>query len=288
MTVASRIAIRCAEAITTSGHQPARPPPGLCAEAEDGAAWLGRDENETVFSRRSVFTIIHGTIENVASTKQTSAHQTKGNEDFRSRPRRRGTALEQAILDSAWEELAQVGYRDFTIEGVAARARTGKQAIYRRWPGRAQLVIAAMREHAPAYSGPVPDTGELRDDVLALLRRAVERSAQLGPETFHGLLAELAADPERVTLINRSAGEAAMRKILERANARDEINLDQITPRIAALPVDLLRHEIFVASASIPDAVILEMVDEVFLPLARRDPASADDRRPRPRHTPRG
>jgi AcrR family transcriptional regulator len=206
--------------------------------------------------------------------------------DFRSRPRRRGAALEQAILDAAWEELAQVGYRDFTIEGVAARARTGKQAIYRRWPGRARLVIAAMREHAPAYSGQIPDTGELRGDVLALLRRAVERSVQLGPETFHGLLADLVEDPERVTLINRSAGEAAMRTILERANARGEVDLDQITHRIAALPVDLLRHEIFVASALVPDSVILEIVDEIFVPLVHRDPADANPGRPRPRQIP--
>lgn len=209
------------------------------------------------------------TIENVTSTKDTSAQSVIS--DFRNRPRRRGAVLEQAILDAAWEELTQVGYRDFTIEGVAARAQTGKQAIYRRWPGRAQLVIAAIREHAPAYSGEIPDTGQLRGDVLALLRRAAERWAELGPETLHGLLAELVEDPERVALINRAVGDAAMRTILERAAARGEINLDQITPRIAALPVDLLRHEIFVASGSVPDAVLLEIVDDVFLPLAATD-----------------
>lgn len=91
---------------------------------------------------------------------------------FRNRPRRRGATLEQAILGAAWEELMQVGYRDFTIEGVAARAQTGKQAIYNRWTGRAELVIAAIREHAAAFSGALPNTGDLRADVLALLRRA--------------------------------------------------------------------------------------------------------------------
>lgn len=194
---------------------------------------------------------------------------------FRSRPRRRGAALEQAILDAAWEELTQVGYRGFTIEGVAARAQTGKQAIYRRWSGRVQLVIAAMRKYAPALSGELPDTGELRADVLALLRRAAERNVQLGPETIHGLLAELVEDPEREALINRTVGEAAMRTILERAAARGEINLDQTSPRIGALPVDLFRHEVLVTSAPVPDAVILEIVDDIFLPLierARRQP----------------
>ncbi len=223
----------------------------------------------------------------MTSTKQKPAQPADG--DFRNRPRRRGAVLEQAILDAAWQELTQVGYRDFTIEAVAARAQTGKQAIYHRWSGRAQLVIAAMREYAPAFSGELPDTGELRDDVLALLRRAAERWVQLGPETIHGLLAEVAEDPEHEALINgRTAGEAAMRAILERAAARDEINLDQITPRIAALPVDLLRHELLVTSAPVPDAVILEIVDEIFLPLAHRNSANAGHRRSRPRPMPRG
>ena len=203
------------------------------------------------------------------STKPPPAQPPAG--DFRNRPRRRGAALEQAILAAAWDELTSVGYRDFTIEGVAARAHTGKQAIYRRWPGRAQLVVAALRVYAPGYSGELPDMGELRADVLALLRRASERFPQLGPEIYYGLLAELVDDPEHQLLISgRAAPEAAMRTILERAAGRGEIDLDLIAPRVAALPVDLLRHEAIFASAPVPDAVILEIVDAVFLPLVRK------------------
>lgn len=207
----------------------------------------------------------------MASTTKLSVQPADG--DFRSRPRRRGAALEQAILDAAWEELAQVGYREFTIEGVAARAHTGKQAIYRRWPGRAPLVVAAMRVHAPAFSGELPDTGELRGDVLALLRHAADRWMQFGPEMIHGLLAELVDDPASQALLDgRDAGDAAMHTILQRAATRHEINLDQINPRIAALPVDLLRHEMFVNGPPVPDAVILEIVDAVFLPLTHYTP----------------
>ena len=40
--------------------------------------------------------------------------------------RKRGVALEDAILDAAFAELTEVGLKGFTVEGVAARARTGQ------------------------------------------------------------------------------------------------------------------------------------------------------------------
>src|SRR5690349_13494346 len=86
-------------------------------------------------------------------------------EVVRPRSRRRGATLERALLRAAWEELAAVGYANLTIEGVAARARTSKAVLYRRWPNRAALITAAMRQEAPLLSGEVPDTGQLRGDV---------------------------------------------------------------------------------------------------------------------------
>lgn len=191
---------------------------------------------------------------------------------FRTRPRRRGATLERAILDAAWAELTEVAYRDFTVERVAARAQTGKQAVYRRWPGRAQLAIAALRTHSPGLAADdAPDTGELRGDVLALLRRTADRFVVLGPEGIHGLLAEVVDAGDRELLTGgRAAGETAMYAILKRAAARGEVALERITPRVATLPVDLLRQQLFVAGTSVSDAAVREIVDEVFLPLVGR------------------
>src|SRR5689334_3049054 len=85
--------------------------------------------------------------------------------------RRRGAMLEEAILRAAADELVESGYTGLTMDRVAKRARTNKNAIYRRWPNRAALGIAAYRQLVDT-DWRVPDTGELRGDVLELLRSA--------------------------------------------------------------------------------------------------------------------
>ena len=62
------------------------------------------------------------------------------------------------------ESLAESGYDQLTIDAVAARARCSKATIYRRWPGKAALVITAVRRHAGQPAIAAPDTGSLRSD----------------------------------------------------------------------------------------------------------------------------
>src|SRR5436305_5253083 len=63
--------------------------------------------------------------------------------------RRRGAALEDAIRAAAFAELTEVGYTAFSVEGVAARARTGKASIYRRWPTKQELVLDTLSARLP-------------------------------------------------------------------------------------------------------------------------------------------
>src|ERR1700722_2444120 len=94
--------------------------------------------------------------------------------------RRRGATLEHALLDAAWEELQASGYSKLTMERVAERAGTSRAVIYRRWRSRVELVIAAMRYQQPVVAGSSLDTGSLRGDVLALLRRVSARVSKIG------------------------------------------------------------------------------------------------------------
>ncbi|MGN9837092.1 TetR/AcrR family transcriptional regulator [Nonomuraea sp. H19] len=188
--------------------------------------------------------------------------------------RRRGTVLEETILQAAWEELTSVGYARLTMEGVAARARTGKQVLYRRWHNRAELVIAAIRQTTGSITDQIPDTGELRGDVVAVLRRMAQRLRDLGPDVIHGLMAEAAdLDPAFFAVM-----KDVMASIVERAAARGEIGSARLSPRVVSLPVDLLRHEMLLTRVPLSDETIFQIVDEVFIPLVRTASAGTQRR----------
>ena len=179
--------------------------------------------------------------------------------------RRRGAELDTAIMGATWEELSAVGYARLSMEAVAERARTGKQVLYRRWHNRAELVLAALRHRFTSIADDIPDTGELRGDVLAVLRRMVRRFDDFGPDTVHGLMAE-AVDlgPEVLAVMPDVLGT-----ILKRAAGRGEIRIEAVDRRITTLPADLLRHEMLLTSDPIPEVAITEIVDDIFLPLLR-------------------
>jgi AcrR family transcriptional regulator len=188
--------------------------------------------------------------------------------------RRRGEALEHALLDAAWDELQEAGYARLTMEAVADRAGTSRAVLYRRWRSRPDLVIAAMRRHRPMLSGEIPDTGSLRGDVLALLSRMSSRLAEIGPETVYGLLGEYLGDAGQFSrsqedVLHMSA--EVMETILKHAADRGEARPD-VGRRIATLPTDLFRNELFRSRTPPSEGTLMEIVDDVFLPLVRPRP----------------
>ena len=192
--------------------------------------------------------------------------------------RRRGEVLEHALLDAAWDELQAVGYAALTMEAVADRAGTSRAVLYRRWRNRPELVLAAMRRHGPLLSGEIPDTGSLRDDVLAVLRRMSSRLTEVGPETAYGLLGDYLSDADlfassRHQLLDISA--EVIQTILKRAADRGEARAG-VETRIATLPTALFRNELFLARTPPSEGTLVEIVDDVFLPLVR--PRSGESR----------
>jgi AcrR family transcriptional regulator len=182
--------------------------------------------------------------------------------------RRSGEELYAAILQATLAELAETGYSRLTMERVAARAGASKMSLYRRWPSRHELVIAALQHRD--RPDPVPDTGNLRDDVLAFLRQAaVLLDGALG-EAVRGLMAESLLDPSRTASARAdafSARDQLVRAILDRAAARGEIRSAAITPQLAGLAPALVDHYFLIHGAPIPDELLTGIVDDILLPL---------------------
>jgi AcrR family transcriptional regulator len=186
--------------------------------------------------------------------------------------RRRGQALEAALLDAAWDELDERGYDGFTIDGAAARAATSRAVIYRRWPGKPELVRAAIEHEVAKDAVVAPDTGSLRNDVIAMLQQANQRRFQLATRLFSrlGELYEATGtslhDLAEAGLENR---QSLMDQMIARAIARGELDADRVTARIARLPGDLFRYELLATMQPVSDETIEEIVDTIFLPLVR-------------------
>jgi hypothetical protein len=120
-------------------------------------------------------------------------------------------------------------------------------------------------------SGEVPDTGNLRDDVLAVLRRTSAGLTEIGPETIYGLLGDYFADPALVPELQAQVGyigAEVMATILKRAAERGEAR-DDIPPRVASLPIDMLRHELFRSLTPADEHAMAQIVDQLFLPLVK-------------------
>jgi AcrR family transcriptional regulator len=187
------------------------------------------------------------------------------------RHRRRGEELERALLDAAWEELATVGFASLTMESVAARAKTGVAVLYRRWPNKDELVLAAIVNYRETHQVGTPDTGTLRGDLLALLGSFGDGQSSFRAvitASFAGLLADSGMTPAEVR--GRIIQDAPIKssEIYRRAGARGEIDLDRIPEAVLSMPFDLMRHELLMTLTAVPDERIVSIVDDLFLPLA--------------------
>ncbi|MEF2976450.1 TetR/AcrR family transcriptional regulator [Subtercola sp. YIM 133946] len=191
--------------------------------------------------------------------------------------RRRGRELEDALLDSAWLELIEKGYGSFTVDAVAERAGTSRPVLYRRWPDRQSLALAAIQHVFDRSERPDFDTGSLRGDLIAYLSHANQTrmefaavvSTQLG--TYYRDTSSSLADLRRV-LIGERATQSDV--IMARAVARGEIDESRLTPRVVSVPFDLFRSEAMMTMRPVPDSVIHEIVDDIFLPLVSKPPVS--------------
>jgi AcrR family transcriptional regulator len=190
------------------------------------------------------------------------------------RQRKRGAELEDAIHDAVFAELADVGYAGFTVEAVAARAKTGKASIYRRWGTKQDLVVDAFLAR---FGGPGDILEELRSDRSATTRELLVRLAtricevsDAAGEVMRAVACEATRDPDLAAAVDQkvhSPKRAAFVDLLRRGVERGEVRPDAACSLYADILPAMLTYQMVLNNQRVTEQDAIRIVDHVVLPL---------------------
>jgi AcrR family transcriptional regulator len=142
--------------------------------------------------------------------------------------RARNPVVQQAILDATLTLLREQGAGPLTVKAIAARAGVSRQSVYRWWPSKGAVIAETLAE-AGRTLVPVPDHGNLRDDLTAFLGATYQgASSPAVAPVLRGIMATAQSDPAALTalqtFVNRRRDD--FRAILERSVRRAELPAD--------------------------------------------------------------
>lgn len=182
--------------------------------------------------------------------------------------RARGEALAQTVLSATLDELAAVGVEALSIERVAERAEVNKTSIYRRWPTREELIVAAL-EHATTDVVAMPaDTGSLRGDLLALLKRVGDLVTHpRGRAILRAGGSERGDVRIRLLAQERLMAQAMLpvQSLVERAQARGEWRQGVRGEVVIFALAGAVMHRVQMESAKVSPAWLSSLVDVMLL-----------------------
>ncbi|GFZ30225.1 TetR family transcriptional regulator [Clostridium zeae] len=185
--------------------------------------------------------------------------------------RRRGKELEEAILDSTWKLLKEYGYENLTMDSIAENASTTKTVLYRRWNGKAEIIIAAAKQHLPEFKIAIPNSGDLKEDLVELFLPLVDIIELLEADTVRGILRDQLQKVSFIDILSTINTENALTPILEQvftyAHERKEIDKEKLTNTTKTLPMNLIINAVLVGNLN--KKTILHMIDDILMPTYR-------------------
>ena len=187
-------------------------------------------------------------------------------------PTRRNEQSRRAILAAALELLTETGYSALTVEAIAARAGVGKQTIYRWWRGKGAVILDALADDMPEVIA-LPDTGDLRADLRAVLRATVadpRLSATTRAITIETLADEELAAQARDRLLRPQLN--AVRARLEAAREAGQVRPDAALDLVVELLFGPLYHRWLLRNGPLTDDYadgIVDLVVAAVTPSAR-------------------
>ena len=193
-------------------------------------------------------------------------------ETYRRPGRPRSEQAEQAIIEATLDLFAEQGFEGVCVEAVAARAGVGKATIYRRWPNKEELLLAALGSMKSPF--PEPMGASVRDDLLAMLtvmcedkadpRKARRYALLLGEGSKYPRL--MARYKETVVKPRHDAIRAVIRRGIETGELRPDVDVEIA---LLTLTGTVLAKEKF-ADGELNADFAARIVDEVLLGLAAR------------------
>lgn len=184
----------------------------------------------------------------------------------------RWTARESELLAVTLRLLQQHGYDRLSLDEVAAESRASKATMYRRWPSKAELVLAAFIE-GTRTDMELPNTGSLREDLLAVGAQMLT-DVELHAPTMRAILNEVARSPALVDAF-RSEFIAQLRllmmELFGRAVARGEIDAAVVNEEIWDVFSGYLVFRTLLPVRPPTMDTVRALIDEVMLPSLMRD-----------------
>jgi AcrR family transcriptional regulator len=178
---------------------------------------------------------------------------------------------ESELLAVTLQLLQEHGYDRLTVDAVAARARASKATVYRRWPSKAELVLAAFIEGVRQVAV-APETGTLRGDLLRM-GETICQQGQQHAGTIRAVLVEVSRSPALNDVMQHEfidQRKALMNHIIQQAIDRGEIDQAAVNDELwDLLPHYLIFRSIVPGQPPTPQTV-QALVDEVIMPSLTR------------------
>jgi AcrR family transcriptional regulator len=178
---------------------------------------------------------------------------------------------ETELLEVTLRLLQQHGYDRLTVDAVAAAARASKATVYRRWPSKAELVLAAFIEGIRQVAVP-PDTGTLRGDLLRVGELVCQQVRQHSG-TVRAVLVEVSRNPALSDAMQHQFVEqrkALIHHILQQAVDRDEIDAAVISDELWDVLPGYLVFRCIIPGRPPTRHTVKALVDDVIIPSLTR------------------
>jgi AcrR family transcriptional regulator len=174
---------------------------------------------------------------------------------------------EAELLAVTLRLLQEHGYERLTVDAVASMARASKATVYRRWPSKAELVLAAFIEGIRQVAV-APDTGTLRGDLLRLGEVVCEQARQHA-STIRAVLVEVSRYPALNDAMQHQfidQRKALVQHVLRQAVERGEIADAAITDELWDLLPGYLIFRSIIPGRPPTRATVQALVDNFIIP----------------------